>query len=464
MTPHDFRDEWRERLRGQANPLLATRRPDGLHILSGAALWNRAIEMVKMWRRAGAKPGDLLIDSPAGIAGATRIVAALVGGFLYYPMPPEEFTMGWQAPAKRSGQRRAFRLTPGRVQALAEVAMPDAVSSLEPLQPNARFVLGTSGTSGKGRLLVVLDAECIRHQLICHAEALDLREGAARLTVLPWWHSFGLVLDLLLGLWARQSIWIQPDLSFRNHSLVEVCRDDHINHLAVVPRLAEVLFAGLRNTPGLPALCLHTGGARVTDSLRRAAVTRVGRWVDGYGLTECGPGVLLDGVPIGCDVSIEKGTGELLVRSDFVGLFHGRRERFDGSGRLRTRDIVEADGAGRLSVLGRLDNAWKDASGNWVTARDIEAWAEQKCAAEVIGIAGDGARGLRLAIALPEGTGSSALNWSGSLQSVFHRRFGVPVTVRTCVLTPEYRRLLESVRAKTTSDALVKSMFPSANE
>jgi len=461
MNPNDFRDEWRKRLRGQSYPLLATRGSDGLHILSGAALWNRSIEMIRSWRRAGARPGDLLIDSPEGIAGATRIVAALLGGFLYYPMPPEEFTTGANTAVKGRGARRAFCLLSAPSNELREVAMPAAISSLEPLQPNARLVLGTSGTSGSGRLIVVLDAECVRHQLICHAEALDLEEGASRLSVLPWWHSFGLVLDLLLGLWAGQAIWIQPDLSLRSHSLVKVCREDHINHLAVVPRLAAVLFAGLRDGPGLPELCLHTGGARVTDSLRQAAAQRVGRWVDGYGLTECGPGVLLDGIPIGCEVCIEDGSGELLVRSEHIGLFDGRKDRLDGSGRLRTRDIGEQDSPGRFAVLGRIGNAWKDASGHWVTTRDIEAWADRKCAGEVVGISHDGAHGLRVAIALPERTPALALDWVGSLENAFHKRFGVPMTLRTCVLTPEYRDLLHSARAKSMGDALVKSMFPS---
>jgi len=460
MSPHDFRAEWQDRLRGQAYPLLATRRPDGLYVLSGAALWNRAIELVRQWRRAGAKPGDLLIDTPAGIAGASRIMAALLGGFLYYPISPADCAADWLAAKNPRGGRRAFRLASGRSEGLSELAMPEAVSELEPLQPNARFVLSTSGTSGNGRLLVVLDAECIRHQLVCHTEALDLAEGASRLCLLPWWHSFGLVLDLLLGLWARQAVWIQPDLAMRSHSLVEVCRDEHINHLAVVPRLAEVLFSGLRTTEGLPELCVHTGGARVTESLRRTAGQRVGRWVDGYGLTECGPGVLLDGVPVGCEVAIAADGGELSVRSDFLGLFAGRRERLTQNGWLSTRDIVERDDSGRIAVLGRMDHAWKDATGNWVTARDIEAWAEKKCATAVIGIAGNGAHGLRLAIAMPESTSLSMRNWTVALETQFNRRFGVPVTLRTCVLTPEYRRFLQADRAKTTSDALIKSLFP----
>jgi long-subunit acyl-CoA synthetase (AMP-forming) len=182
--------------------------------------------------------------------------------------------------------------------------------------------------------------------------------------------------------------------------------------------------------------------------------------VDGYGLTECGPGVLLDGAPVGCEVSIDKGSGELLVRSAFVGLFHGRNERLDASGWLQTRDIVEQHTAGRITVLGRIDNAWKDTSGNWVTARDIEAWAEQKCAAEVIGIAGNAVHGLRLALGLHESTSTSELNWARSLENLFHRRFGVAVTLRTCVLTTKSRRDLQSFRAKTTGDALIQSMFP----
>jgi long-subunit acyl-CoA synthetase (AMP-forming) len=182
--------------------------------------------------------------------------------------------------------------------------------------------------------------------------------------------------------------------------------------------------------------------------------------VDGYGLTECGPGVLLDGRPVGCEVRIDEGSGELLVRSQFLGLFRGREQRLDEFGWLKTQDIVECEGTGRVAVLGRIDSAWKDPAGKWVTLRDIEAWAEDKCAAEVVGISGNGARGLKLAIALPECAPPSALDWTGSLENVFHRRFGVPVTLRACVMTPVYRKFLQSMRAKSTSDALVKCMFP----
>jgi hypothetical protein len=353
-----LREVLRERLRGRPYPILAEHGPSGLRLLPGAALWPLAIEQIRSWRRAGVTPGDILLDTPTGIDGVVRIVAALVGGFVYWPLAHMrlEALNGRPPPAisgHRTLERSVWRLPPLASACPIAVCAPSALDVLGELPADTAVLLETSGASSGCPTLVALGAAALRHQLEGHAQALDLHEGEVRACVLPWWHAFGLVLDLLLGLWSGQVLWLVPDGARQPRALLSLCRDEEVEHLAAVPRGVHRLLCAAADGPALTRLRVHTGGARTGDGLARRAQQRFGGWVEGYGLTECGPGVLLDGHPVDCEVKLDAPRGELYVRTASLGYFVGRPERVDSGGWFHSRDLAHSASDGRIEILGR---------------------------------------------------------------------------------------------------------------
>lgn len=372
-----LREALRDRLRGRPYPILAERGSSGLRLLPGAALWPLAIEQMRFWRRAGVTQGDILLDTPTGIDGVVRIVAALVGGFVYWPLAPVRLeALSRPPPATISAHSmlasHVWRLPPDSSTCPISVCSPLALDALGQLPADTALLLETSGASSGCPTLIALGGAAVLHQLQGHARALDLREGEVRACVLPWWHAFGLVLDLLLGLWAGQVLWLAPDGARQPRPLLSLCRDEQVEHLACVPRVVQLLISAATDGPALPRLRVHSGGARMGDELARRTRRQFGGWLEGYGLTECGPGVLLDGHPVDCEVKLDGTVGELQIRTASMGHFVGLPERIDAWRWFQSLDLAHRAPDGRIEILGRSGAAWKDTAGRQVTPLDVE--------------------------------------------------------------------------------------------
>jgi hypothetical protein len=350
-----LREALRDRLRARPYPILAQGLSSGLRLLPGAAIWSLALVQIQAWRRAGVTQGDILLDSPVGIDGVVRIIAALLGGYVYWPMPPQrlETLSGQTLSGQQHVARRVWYRPPHAPGSPIVCGAPPALEALGDLPADTAVLLETSGMSRGCPALVALGAAALLHQLIGHAGALDLREGEVRVCVLPWWHAFGFVLDLLLGLWTGQVLWLTPGGARQPRRLLSLCRDEGVQHLAAVPRMVRLLLSAAADGPVLPGLRVHSGGARTGDGLLRRGRQTFGGWRDGYGLTECGPGVLLDGYPVACDVKLDWSPGELQIRTASLGHFAGRSERLDATGWFRSSDLARHAPDGRIEIVGR---------------------------------------------------------------------------------------------------------------
>lgn len=460
-----LREALRDRLRARPYPILAERDSSGLRLLPGASLWGLALEQIRLWRRAGVGQGDILLDSPAGIDGVVRIVAALVGGYVYWPVPaPRLEALSGQPPATISRPRDVWRLLPHAPACPIALGSPGALDALGELPPETAFLLETSGTASGRPALIALTATALMHQLTSHAQALDLHEGEVRACVLPWWHAFGLVLDLLLGLWSGQVLWLAAEGARQPRKLLSLCRAEGVEHLASVPRVVEILLCAAADGPALPLLRVHSGGARTSDVLALRAKRKFGGWLDGYGLTECGPGVLLDGYPVGCDVKLDAPFGELHIRTPSLGYFAGLPERLDEAGWFRSFDLARPAPGGRIEILGRSGAAWKDTGGCWVTADDVERWLGLQCDLQEFGIARRSTGVLRLAVALEALTAGSISSLELNLSNSFSQRFGVEAELRACLWTDKARDRILRVPSKSSGEALLAYLYEPPRE
>lgn len=261
------------------------------------------------------------------------------------------------------------------------------------------ILLRTSGTKSRtsdsyfdpSQKWIAYDIRSIFMQLEAHAGYFS---GAVspkrRICHLPLYHTFGLILDFMLGIYLGDELLFcnQPQDLFRYHDQVYAFTP---TILATVPKIALVLKNRRdRLRLRLDQITLHIGGARLSRCAHRAMNNLFDQIHLGYGLTECGPGVLMNDELTHAQVRVtgqevesqekrkarllrlerprmlgSQGTmGHLWVKSRTFGHWRGKKEDLL-AGFLPTGDIVRTSKEG-VEVLGRLDGRLKDSSGEWV--------------------------------------------------------------------------------------------------
>jgi acyl-CoA synthetase (AMP-forming)/AMP-acid ligase II len=379
--PNPWHDLLYARLRDEALPALIA---DDT-ITPGASLWTGSRLWTESFRAAGLEAGDrLVIALPPGTAFVQVLVAALWEGCTVALVRPSEdvdslldqldaraAVTPHDAPhAWQSEEYAGPRSTPDRLRPTRSDRTPDV-----------RFLLRTSGTTGLARWVALSDRNVLS-VLASHLPHFSLR-NARVLSVLPWTHAFGLVLDFFPALLAGAEI-IRDPMGGRDPESILNLRDAWgATHLSAVPltiqRLADTDggWRMLRNLQGG-----IVGGAPVSGPLAdRLSYTCLRA---GYGQTEASPGIALGppgrweahylGRPVGCSVEVAD-DGELLFEGPnaCVGFWRdGTLERTDPDRTVHTGDLVRRDGDD-LFFQGRTDEAFKLSNGRLVQAGALEA-------------------------------------------------------------------------------------------
>lgn len=376
-----------DRLRDRALPALI----DGDSTITPAAsLWTGSRLWLDAFREADLEPGDRLLFSVEPSAAFLQVlVAALWHSLSIVPVPPgadlaplfedldarAAVTEGdaphaWRAagPGGPASSPRALRVTDG------------------PGTPDVCFYLRTSGTTGEAKWVALSDQNVLS-VLASHLPHLDLK-NARTLSVLPWHHAFGLILDCLPALLSEAEIIRDPAGGRDPDQLRRLARTWGATHLSAVPLVLDRL-CDVDGGPGL--LCSLdggiVGGAPVSGTLAQVLSGTALR--AGYGQTEASPGIALGppghwsanylGRPLGCSVSIDD-QGELHFQGDnaCVGVWHDRRlHRLDPDRVVATGDRVAQDDED-LFFRGRTDNTFKLSNGRLVHAGDLESRLKQQ--------------------------------------------------------------------------------------
>jgi long-subunit acyl-CoA synthetase (AMP-forming) len=246
---------------------------------------------------------------------------------------------------------------------------------------DARFLVQTSGTAGAPRRVALSDAN-VRAVLASHRAPLAL-DGGAALSVLPWHHVFGLVLELLPALLGGATLVRERSGGRDPGALLAAARAWPITHLHAVPLTLRLLAErddGLALLRRLRAGLV--GGAPVSAALaERLSATRLRV---GYGQTEASPGICLGeagawrahtlGRPLGCDVRLDD-DGVLAFRGPNAHLGTWRDGALDrhAPGRwVRTGDLAREEPDGAYTFEGRAADAFKLENGRYVPAPEAE--------------------------------------------------------------------------------------------
>ncbi len=366
---------FKDRLKDAAFPCLIRIAGSNEEVLSASSLWISALNKRHQMRAQGMRPGDLWLQTEGGLDGWINFFACLLGGFLFCPKIMPSFETA------DSVRHRAFFSE----QTAGLILHRDIHLSKTLLgEPGFAVLLHTSGTSTGQPRTIRLESSMILHQLDTHSQILGIEAESNRLLILPWFHSFGLILDGLLGLYSRQYLYCLPEMPMHPRRLMDALQLLHIDWLAAVPRTLQLLQTYIESHPQyasqLRSLKIHSGGAFMAQEQRLHFGKIFASFWWGYGLTECGPGVLLNGRPVGCEVkampSLVDGSTELWVRSPSLGHWQGREQELKDSW-YPSGDLVRVAADNEYEVLGRKHDSFKTSSGLWIHLRELERNMEQ---------------------------------------------------------------------------------------
>ena len=348
-------------------------------IIPAASVWTGARRWVRLFRDAGLEPGERVVlaldPSPAWLMVA---VACLWEGLPLALACPQE------CPHDAANSTDARAIIAPAINTPDHHSGPPATLALRRTgtapTPQVTLLMRTSGTSGEPRWIALSDTS-IMAVLKSHAHLAEPRDGA-HLSILPWHHAFGLIIDLVQQALARRTIVRDPSGGRDANSILRLARQYDCTTTGLVPLQVRRLVARPEGAAYLRSLEAGiVGGAAVdaaTADLLAGTRLRVG-----YGQTEASPGIALGepghwsqghlGRPLGCDIRIDH-RGELWFQGDnaCLGEFEDGALLPAAAGWRSTGDLVERQPDGSLRFTGRIDDDFKLGNGRMVRVGAIE--------------------------------------------------------------------------------------------
>lgn len=292
--------------------------------------------------------------------------------------------------------------------------LPGEISFKEsqPDPEDLAVLMYTSGTTGDSKG-VMLCHRNITANIESVLKVIRVGPEDRALTIVPWYHIYGLTASFLAPLWVGASVTYTDD--YRN--LLTIAQKIEVTILIAVPKLYHALWRRLeeniKESPAKRVLYriaprffgkilkkkllgeqfrFFVSGSAPLHPEVAGALRRLGLGVmEGYGLTETAPvlcvsepfdppgtvGRPLAGVQIKIDQPDEEGVGEVLVRGPNVMLGYYKnpkrtREVFTEDGWFRTGDLGRLDEQGRLYLTGRKKNMIMLESGKKVYPEEVE--------------------------------------------------------------------------------------------
>ncbi|MDX1931354.1 MAG: class I adenylate-forming enzyme family protein [Capsulimonadales bacterium] len=385
------------RLRGRPYPLFVFEEV----IVPAASIWSGARLWLHAFREAGLVAGDRIVvavkPSPAFVQ---VLVACLWEGYTVAFAPETDQAHTIDALMTALDARCAVAPVPFAAHVLTPQICEGPTEgpltlrpSRYPATPEVRFLLRTSGSrSLNGGHWVGLSDRNLLSVLDSHLPRLGLVEQHSHvLSILPWHHAFGLILDLLPALFSGAEILRDAADGRDPDTLIRLGSEFRVTHLSAVP----MTLMRLRERPEGDAFLRSleggiVGGAPVSRSL--AEFLSETRLRAGYGQTEASPGITLGepgywpgpnylGRPIGCAVKTDRdGVLAFCGENACHGLWdpeRGLQAVFGTPGEIgtwrTTGDIVRQMAVtGDLFFVGRSDDTFKLANGRRVAAGQME--------------------------------------------------------------------------------------------
>jgi long-subunit acyl-CoA synthetase (AMP-forming) len=384
-------DLLRHSLSRRHTPILVEGRTD--RITPAASLWTASRQWADWLSACGLVAGDRLgVIVPNGRCFVLLLLACLRTGVIFCPLP-----IGLD----RQSLQERWQAIDGRllVHALPDADLPDGLrldlddpqppsnhpplrTAERPVYPELAAILWSSGTNGRPRA-IGLSQDNLSAQVTSHLPLLTLEDESRLVSYLSWAHCYGFGVELLPALISGAEIHGDPHRGRDIAALIDQALAVEPTHLFTVPQVADAVLATPEGVAAFRSLRGGViGGAALTQRL--SARLQDAGWPlrQGYGQTECAPGITLGdpgdfraglmGRPVGCDVRLSD-EGELLVRGPNVHIacWAGPPARRTGDW-LHTGDLAAISPEGDWLFLGRVDSCFKLANGRLVNPQPLE--------------------------------------------------------------------------------------------
>lgn len=363
-------DLFKDKLKGKGIPALIDR-GNGDTFISAANIYTSVIDRARDLKKLDFKQGDILVDSPCGREGIINFLVCQYFDATYFPMAKEEIE-AFKESVKREGPKVDLAKRVFTLEGYQGISNFDFLEK----EKDYALLLQTSGTYQKKT--VGLTAEGLVFQLKGHVEILKEYPHEHKLSLLPKFHCFGLILDILVGALDGKYITLYENGKISPKTIREVLAADEIDFITGVPKHLEV-FIRMSEDPKnkdlkelFKKITFYAGGAPVNEGLERRAKEVFKDLIIGYGLTEAGPGIMMNHKVLP-GVEVKYMDDHLYFRSPSTGDY---RDKITKEGWVKTNDIFSPDTPRR--PLGRSDDFAKSDSGLLYHSTQIEETLDKR--------------------------------------------------------------------------------------
>lgn len=248
-------------------------------------------------------------------------------------------------------------------------------------------ILCSSGTSVTPKA-IALSRKNLLSDMVAGMEMYSIEPYGRYVSILPYFHAFGLLVDMIAPLYTGSSIFCAYDMYEFLMVLPKFCP----TALNISPGVVRVLATRIKSVKDKAVVVggalkkILSGGAATSTELC-TDMREMGIMVYGcYGLSECSPCVAVNrdtyykdgsaGLALGCNqVSIEKGTDLIVITGDNVMLGYVNDRgviEVPANARFVSNDMGYVDEDGFLFVLGRRDDLMIFSDGTKCFPQDIE--------------------------------------------------------------------------------------------
>lgn len=336
-------DEFKNVLKNKSIPAFIKYDKEFASYLTASNIYSLVLQRIKQRYRQGLKKGKTLIIIPDPFNAIIDFMACLKLGVSYFPVSPTYFN------------------------STDDFKIIDTNELNLNLREYTPLILNSSGTTNQKTY--GLTEKGLLFQLNKHEAFLAQYPHHHKLSSLPLFHCFGFILDYLLAIKMNKYISFMQKPSFFLKDVQKIFFDEHIDFITGVPKQMELLINFAKKDPLLATklkdCAFYYGGASLPSSLYPSAKETFKNIIEGYGLTEAGPGVLMNGVPID-GVELKINNSKLCIKSPSLAQGIELVDEY-----YETKDIVEFKN-NRFYLLGREDDFIKSSNGTFSHFSEIE--------------------------------------------------------------------------------------------